>query len=198
MTKNSDDEYIAAALKGNEQAFGMLMERYLPAVYTFALRLTGNGDDAEDIAQEALFKTWKHLKRFKRGASFKTWLFSIARNTAIDHARKKKPLLFTELTHPDANEDFEHGLEGDEPAADILFDKDADASVVAAALDTLPVLQREVLTLHYREELTLQEIATILKTPLNTVKSRDRRALQALKKALAPEKGLKSYYKEEK
>ncbi|MES2014546.1 MAG: RNA polymerase sigma factor [Patescibacteria group bacterium] len=186
----SDDDLIQNTLRGDESAFATLMGRYLTPVYSFIRTLTGNTEDAEDIAQESLFKAWKNLKRFKTGASFKTWLFSIARNTAIDYARKKKPLLFTELTRPLADEDFEHHL----PSMDESIEKSIDRSIEIENLNTylegLSTEHREVLTLHYREELTLQEISQVLKLPLNTVKSRDRRALKALEKALAPKSAL--------
>lgn len=184
-----DDVLIVKTLEGDESAFAKLMERYLAPVYNFALGLTGKKEDAEDIAQEALFKAWKNLKRFKIGASFKTWLFSIARNTMIDYARKKKPALFTELAHPDAHEEFEHGLADSASNAEIDFDTAIESESLYAALEMLSPPYREVLLLHYKEDLSLKEISDILKIPLNTVKSRDRRALQALRAALgAPEK----------
>lgn len=187
--KAGDDILIAKTLEGDESAFAELMERYLPPVYNFALGLTGKKEDAEDIAQEALFKAWKHLKRFKPNASFKTWLFSIARNTAIDYARKKRPSLFTELTHPDAHEEFEHGLIDSSPNVEVRFDSTIESEALYAALNTLSASHREVLILHYKEALSLQEISEMLHIPLNTVKSRDRRALQALRSILnAPEK----------
>lgn len=188
----TDDELITASIAGDERALSILMDRYLSPVYSFALSITSNKEDAEDIAQETFFKAWKNLKRFKLGAPFKTWLFAIARNTAIDYARKKKPALFAELIHPLADEDIEHSLADTTPQPDVLFETTERVEFITHALSLLSPLYREILTLHYREEFTLQEISGLLDIPLNTVKSRDRRALQALRELLAPKNGLVS------
>ncbi len=183
----TDDELILSSIKGSEPAFTELMKRYLNPVYNFAVSLTGNKEDAEDVAQETFFKAWKHLKRFRTGSPFKAWVFAIARNTTIDYARKKKPALFAELTRPLIEEDFEHTLRDTADNAETIFDQAIDVETVGNALSRLSTPYREVLTLHYREEFTLQEISVMLKIPLNTVKSRDRRALKALRELLAPE-----------
>jgi len=184
----TDDELIVEYESGNEAAFTELLDRYLDAVYSFALRLTGVKEEADDIAQETFLKAWKNLKRFKKGANFKTWLFSIARNTAIDFFRKKKPKLFAEFSRHDDGEDFEHGIADTAPSAGILFDERLSAERIDRALAQLAPIYREVILLHYREALTLEEAAQALNIPLNTAKSRDRRALIMLRELLEPER----------
>lgn len=183
----TDDELIAAYEAGEEPAFAELLDRHLDAVYSFALRLTGTKEEADDIAQETFLKAWKHLKRFRKGANFKTWLFSIARNTSIDYLRKKKPILFRELSRKENDEDFEHGIIDTTPRAEVLFDEHLSTERLEGAIAQLAPLYREIIILHYREGLTLDEASRVLEMPLNTVKSRDRRALIALRKLLEPE-----------
>ncbi len=184
----TDDELVAAYEGGDEGAFAALTERYLPAVYAFAFRLVGGKEAAEDVAQETFVKAWKNLKRFKKGAKMKTWLFSIARNTAIDDLRKKRPKLFGELGGNDDRSEFEQRLPDDAPDAEIRFDESIATEALEEALAKLAPMYREIILLHYHESLTLQEVAETLGIPVNTVKSRDRRALAALRKLLEPAK----------
>lgn len=183
MQEKSDDELVAAYAAGDESAFAVLIERHLPAVYSFAYRLIGNAEEADDVAQDTFVKAWKHLKRFQKGAKMKTWLLSIARNTAIDFLRKKRPSLFSEFGSED-DAAFEERLADAGPSAETRFDEQLNAERVDAALATLPPRYREVVLLHYREGMTLDETARTLGIPLNTAKSRDRRALIALRKLL--------------
>lgn len=182
----TDDELIAEYEAGDESAFAELLDRHLDAVYSFALRLTGSKDEAEDVAQETFFKAWKSLKRFRKGANFKTWLFAIARNASIDSLRKKKPALFGELSFADG-EEFEHGLADNTPSAGTMLDQEISKGRLDEALATLAPIYQEILLLHYHGEMTLEEAALTLGIPLNTAKSRDRRALIALRKLLEPE-----------
>lgn len=188
----TDDELIESYGSGDERAFAELLDRYLDTVYAFALRLVGSRDDAEDIAQETFLKAWKSLARFRKGANFKTWLLAIARNTAIDRLRKKRHLLFTELTRED-DDDFEHSVRDDTPLAPVLYDERLAAETLEEAVGKLPPHYREIVILRYREGLTLEESAHVLKVPLNTAKSRDRRAQIALRKLIEPGKGGTTY-----
>lgn len=184
----TDDELIAAYEAGDERAFSELLDRYLDAVYSFVFRMTGSKEESEDIAQDTFLKAWKNLKRFREGANFKTWLFSIARNTTVDFFRKKKPMLFSEFSRHDDDEEYEHSIRDTAPSAGILFDERLSSETVDRALATLAPIYREIILLHYREALTLDEAARTLKIPLNTAKSRDRRALGMLRELLEPER----------
>ncbi len=186
-----DDALIKSYEDGDEGALARLIERHMPAVHAFAARMTGSSDEAADIAQETFFRAWKNLARFKKGMKFKTWVFAIARNLSVDRLRRKKPVLFGAFEEDREGDSFEHSIaDADIETAEAAFDRALAADGLSRALATLTPAYREVLILHYQEGLTLAEIAKSLRVPLNTVKSRNRRALIALKEALHPKDGV--------
>jgi len=181
----TDDELIEGYERGDEASLSLLIGRYLTPLYNFAFRVVGKREDAEDIVQETFMKAWKHLGRFRKGANFKTWLFSIARNTAIDHLRKKRPLSFSAFEGEEEGADYEQMIPDSTKLPDELAEMRLTAEFLERALDALPPIYREIIVLHYQEEMTLEESAEAIGIPLNTAKSRDRRALIALRKLLA-------------
>ena len=94
---------------------------------------------------------------------------------------------FRDFSRREDDDDFEHGIPDTAPTAGALFDAQLSVERIDRALAELAPMYREVILLHYREALTLDEAARILKVPLNTLKSRDRRALIMLKKLLEPQ-----------
>lgn len=185
--EKTDEELMREYRAGDENALSILIERHLPSVFGFLVRKIGNRENAEDIAQETFLKAWRHIRTFAEGRSFKAWLFAIARNASIDYLRKKKTLSFGDMS-VDGEEGFEHSLSDTDPLPDALFDSAITAQTVERGLKQLSKEHAEVLTLHYREEFSLAEIADLLGVSVNTVKSRDRRAKEALKAILAPKR----------
>ncbi len=183
----TDEELIEAHLKGDGSAFPALVGRYLDQAYDLALRL-GGGDDANDITQEAFIKAWRNLKRYRReAASFRTWMFAILRNTAIDFARKKSrkgSSPFSAFDTEDGGNRLLETLPDDAPQPDDLFAEAESKEALERALAALPFRAREVLLLKYFEDMTFDEIGRALGEPLNTVKSRHRRALALVRSAL--------------
>src|ERR1700761_9085789 len=82
--------YLSGARRGDRAAFQALVERHARGLYRLAWRITGNGNDAEDVVQEAFLKAWKQLSRFDGRASFGTWLHRICTNCALDQVRARK------------------------------------------------------------------------------------------------------------
>jgi len=188
--KSSDEEIILLYKNGEEEAFKELINRYTSPIYNFVARLA-NKNDASDIVQETFIKVWKNLNRFDdTKASFKTWIFTIAKNTVTDFLRKKKSLLFTDL-EKDTDEDINSFAENI-PDEDLLPDsalqklqeKEADKKFLNNLLENLHPNYQEVLTLRYQEEMTFEEIGKILNKSLNTVKSQHRRAIIELRRML--------------
>jgi RNA polymerase sigma factor (sigma-70 family) len=183
----SDEELIADYLAGDEAAFGMLTARHLGGVYTFALRLVGDSAAAEDIAQETFLKAWKSLKKYdERSSKFKTWMLRIARNTAIDYLRKKKHVPLSAFDNESGSNVLAETVAADEELAPQALERLDDARELHAVLELLPPKHREILLLYYSSDHTFEEIALMLEEPANTVKSRHRRALAALREIIAP------------
>ena len=181
--EKTDEEIIALYKNGNIEAFKNLIDRYLTPIYNFAARAT-NQSDAPDIVQEIFIKIWKHIKRFKpKKASFKTWLFTVARNTITDFLRKKKSVSFSDMDSRDSNiYSFAENIPDEKPLSDQSLQKLQDRELLNKILKKLPLVERKILKLHYQENMTFKKIGAVLKKPLHTVKSIHRRLLAKLRK----------------
>jgi RNA polymerase sigma-70 factor (ECF subfamily) len=177
----TDEQLAESAKTGDEVAFKQLMDRYIGPIYNFALQYARNEEDAEDIVQDAFFKTWKHIRRFSSGRSFKPWLYTIARNTALDHLKKKKSVVFSTLDDAENDIVFADTLKDPEPLPQGVFENTETALLLEKSMETLHPDHRAVLVLHYHQEMTFEEIALAMQKPMNTVKSWHRRALQRIR-----------------
>ena len=181
MENYTDEQLIANYLKGDEKLLGILIKRYLKPIYNFAYRYTNNPQDSEDITQEVFIKAWHSFKKFNRQKSFKTWIFSIAKNTAIDFLRKKKAIPFSVLENTKGDNFFINTLADTTPISDELFEQTAVIRMLDSAMKQLPPKYRIVLSLRYNEHFTFREIAEILSESINTVKTRYRRGITILR-----------------
>lgn len=164
-----------------------ILNEYLKSVYNYAYRIAGNKNDAEDITQETFIKIWKNFKKINENKNLKAWIFAIARNTIIDHLRKRKNISFSQLDEQD-NEDeknyFSENIADVEPLPDEIFERKELKEELKEALAKIRPDFREIILLHYVEDLTFEEIAKIVEKPLNTVKSHHRRSLSEIRKLL--------------
>lgn len=178
----TDENLIDNYLSGDENFFKLLIDKYTPIMYAFCLCFTKE-ENAFDLTQEIFVKVWKNIKKFKKEKSqFKTWLFVIARNTVTDYLRKKKTIPFSSLNTDD--NDFVETIEDEELLPDEYLIKLEEKEFLNEKLQELSFLYKEILVLHYQEDMTFDEIGKVLKKPLNTVKSCHRRALIKLKEIL--------------
>ncbi len=177
--EKSDNEIIELYKNGEKEALKYLIERYASPIFNFVAHLT-NRNDAPDIVQDIFIKTWKNIKRYdSKKASFKTWIFTITRNSVTDFWRKKKNILFTEI-----EESFSENIPDENLLPDEVLQKLEDAELLNKTLEKLRPDYREVLVLYYQEEMTFEEIGGILSKPTNTVKSQHRRAIIELRELL--------------
>ena len=95
MKQLSDEHLVSKYLSGEKEALEILIRRYLKPVYGFVYKYTGGVSETEDISQDVFIKVWKNLKKFDQVKNFKTWLFTIAKNTTLDFLRKKKMIPFS-------------------------------------------------------------------------------------------------------
>jgi RNA polymerase sigma-70 factor (ECF subfamily) len=186
METQSDGELIRRYRKGDERALSILIQRHLDAVYRFARRMVNDASLADDIAQDTFVKAWRHLGRFKTSKSFRTWVLSIAKNTAIDALRKKNPIAFSQL-ETEEQTSFADTIPDSQPLAFEMLERQDSAHLLEDALMTLPPKSRSIVLMHETENLTFQDIADAMHEPMNTVKSRYRRALELLRRRLKSE-----------
>ncbi|NCU28226.1 MAG: RNA polymerase sigma factor [Candidatus Moranbacteria bacterium] len=179
----SDENLIEDYVGGDDASFKLIIDRYTPIVFGYVSRFVGK-DNADDLTQNVFIKVWKNIRNFDdEKASFKTWLFKIARNTTIDYLRKKKSINFSSLDSDE--EDFASGLEDDHDNQEDILIKSENINALKEAIKILPLNYREILVLYYEQDMTFKEIGELLNKPLNTVKSYHRRALIRLKKELS-------------
>ena len=180
MSNITDEELVGNILTGDEMAFEELLKRYLKPIYNFLYRFAGDIAALDDLTQETFIKVWKNLKRFDPEKKFKTWIFTIAKNTAYDHLKKKKTIPFSFF----ADEEGENWLENiaDENfLPDEILERKNLSEEMDIIIEKIPSHYRAILLLHYREDFSLHEIAEILSEPYNTIKSRHQRGLKKLK-----------------
>jgi len=160
------------------------VERYAHSLYYFIYGYVRDAAQAEDSTQDTFVKMWKNVKRFDETKRFKTWLFSIAKNTALDALKKKRTLPFSALESDEEEQSFIETIVDPDAFLNDLFEKQENAQLLSRAIDTLSEKYRTVVYLHNSEGLTFLEIAEVLKGPIDTIKSRHRRALGILKNKL--------------
>ncbi|AZD89644.1 RNA polymerase ECF-type sigma factor [Pseudomonas chlororaphis subsp. aureofaciens] len=180
---SSDETLLARYRAGDSTAFEVLYQRHRQGLYRFLLSLCDKAELADEVYQD----TWLSLIRTSSApqgrASFRTWLYQIARNRLIDHWRKHG------LRNPlhDSNDEQLHELADDASGPEQHLSLSRERQRIDAALQDLPADQREVFLLRAHGELELPQIASLTDTPLETVKSRFRYALKKLRRLLAEE-----------
>jgi RNA polymerase sigma-70 factor (ECF subfamily) len=186
LPDKNDEEIILLYKNGDREAFRVLINRYTSPLYNFTARLT-NRNDAPDIVQEIFIKAWKNIGHFDSlKASFKTWIFTIAKNATTDFLRKKKSLLFSDMEKDSEDiNSFAENIPDEGLLPDRVLQKLQDSQFLDKVLKKLPPNYREVLLFHYQEEMTFEEIGKILDKPLNTVKSQHHRAILELRKIIS-------------
>jgi RNA polymerase sigma-70 factor, ECF subfamily len=177
----SENLAIAHGLKRQDpELLDELIELYQHRLLRYLLFLTGKREVAEDLFQETWMRVLLRGGQYNGKARFDTWLFTIARNLVIDLSRKRTMASLDEMS--EGGEDdrpFEIAMSGPSPLEQ--FQSREDCAEVGEVLLKLEPNYREVLVLRFYEELSLEEIATMTKAPLSTVKSRLYRGLAALK-----------------
>lgn len=187
-----DRALIARAQRGDIGAFNELVQRYEKSVYNFAYRLSGNYDNANDIAQDAFIRAYNAINSFRGDASFSTWLFRITTNVFLDERKKAR-------AHPQQSLDeylqldessVARQIEDPSPTPEDIATGKEKTAVLASAVASLPEYQRAMVVMYHMEQKAYEEIAEIMDLPIGTVKSRLNRARLALKEKLSPQREL--------
>ena len=175
---------IAQGLKRQDpELLDFLIETYQHRLMRYLMFLTSKREVAEDLFQEVWIRVLRRGAQYNGKARFDTWIFTIARNLVIDLSRKRTMASLDEMREGGEDErPFEIAEESPSPLDRYEFKENA--AELAEVLQGLEPNYREVLTLRFGEEMSLDEIATLTRAPLSTVKSRLYRGLAALKPAL--------------
>jgi len=178
-TFSTQEDSIARLQRGELDALGAVMARYQHRLYRFLHRLLQDPVAVDDVFQQTWLRVIEKIGRYDARRQFDAWLFSVARNLAIDYLRLRRS---SSLDSPDESgiapiERLEAA--GQSPLEQLLeFER---GTVLSAVVAKLPVIHREVLTLRFEEDMKLEEIAEVAGVPISTVKSRLGRALESLR-----------------
>src|SRR5678809_347736 len=181
-TGPSDEELVEEFQRGDPYAFDVLVGRWDRKIQGAIYRIMGPEEDARDLCQETLLKAYRALGTFKKEARFSSWLYQIALNVCRDRLRRRKSrpqVSLDELMDAGEIAPFSKGPS----SLDLIEARDL-SRVVAAAVDSLPQEQREVVVLKEYQGLTFLEIAEALDIPISTVKTRLYRGLSLLRQRL--------------
>lgn len=176
---------IKQVIKGDQDAFGEIVEIYKNSVYQICYRMLGNRHEAEDMAQEAFIRAYVNINSFNQNLKFSTWLFRIATNLCIDRIRKKKPdyYLDAEVSGTEGLTMYSQ-IPSNTPLPEAELESMELQEMVQKEILKLPEKYRSPIVLKYMEDLSLNEISEILDLPLGTVKTRIHRGRESLRQQL--------------
>lgn len=179
---------IRRAREGDSAAMNSLVEAHYKQAYNLAYHLSGNYDEASDIAQEAFVRVYHSLANFRGDANFSTWLYRIVTNVFLDERKKQKVRAHSSLEEYLELEDntVTRQIEDPSPGPEHLVEQGERNTVVGDAVRSLPEIQRAMIAMYHFQSLSYEEIAEVLNLPIGTVKSRLNRARLALKNKLEP------------
>ena len=179
MSQKPDDYLIDRVIKGENNAYAELVDRYKQMVYTLAYKIVKNREDAEEVAQDTFVKAYNALNDFKGDSKFSTWLYKIAYYRSLDYLKKNKRQV--ETTKIDISE--EYNIASLDDALDALEAKDR-TEIIKHAIQKLPGEDSVLITLYYFETLSMNEISKVMGISPNTIKVRLFRGRKRLAKIL--------------
>ena len=186
IQETEDEGLILQFYQGDQEALTVIFKRYKDGLFNFALRFVGNRADAEDAVSHAFMMVCEKRYTIKPGASFKTWLYTVARNSCLSKFRSQNKLF--SLWSPKSDPDHDQAIDVRDPrllARDQLSQKEIMA-IVAQAVSKLPQEQKEALILREYNGLSYEEISQVLDCSLEKVKVLIFRARNRLKDVLPP------------
>ncbi|MFI5205510.1 MAG: RNA polymerase sigma factor [Candidatus Paceibacterales bacterium] len=184
MQEFTDHQLVQRYLKGDEKSFEVLVLRYTHLIYRFVAGYVRDGQVAQDITQDVFLKVFKNIKKVDKDKNFKSWIYTIAKNTAFDALKKKQSIAFSNFEAPDGKNYLTEKLVEGAPLPDKLAQLGESKHAFLQAIGKLSSKYKTVLTLYYYQGLNFREIAEKLEESINTVKSKHRRGLALLKVAI--------------
>ena len=181
----TEQEYIQRARRGDPEAFEKLVLKYQDKIYTLAVRMVREREEAMDLAQEAFIRAWQNLDSFQGESSFGTWLHRLTTNVCLDHLRKqnRRQEIAVTISLDEEPAGWNEPADLSQDPQRILEQNQLQEAVVQG-LEKLPEHHRRPLVMREVAGLSYQEIAGALELDLGTVKSRIARARMNLRKIL--------------
>jgi RNA polymerase sigma factor (sigma-70 family) len=179
-TGTPDIDLIQLVLAGSQPVYAQLVDRYKNLVFSIVLRYVKGREDAEEVAQDVFIKAYRSLKDFKGASKFSTWLYTIATTTSLSFLRKKQ----LEVQSLDNEKVFATASTIDSGISANQIEKKSKVTMVNQAIALLNPDDAQVITLFYKGEQTLEEIAQIMGKETNAVKVQLHRARTRLKEKM--------------
>jgi len=186
IQKIPDEELVERARHGNQEAFSEIVKRYQNKIYSYASRLVGNRDEAEDLTQEVFIKVYKNLYGFDIKRKFSSWIYRIAHNESVNHIKKRS---YFKILSIEQNDFLKNTMSSTENLIEEIIQKES-SEKIRKLLDKISFKYKEVLVLRYFEEKSYEEMSDILRIPTNTVGTLINRAKGQLEQIVKKE-GLK-------
>ncbi len=181
---SEEQDLVRLAKKGDVGAFGTLVRANEAKVYNLTLRMTGNPEDARDLAQEAFLLAYRRLPAFRMECSFSTWLYRLTANLCIDFLRRERRRKSMTVSMEDQMGQQEEGMnQWQEPQAEL--ERLEIRAVLEQGISRLSEEHRQILLLREMSGLSYEEIGSLLKLESGTVKSRLARARKQLREILS-------------
>jgi RNA polymerase sigma-70 factor (ECF subfamily) len=181
-TYSNADDQILRLQRGDPEALTAILACYQHRLYRYLCRLVHDPALADDLFQQTWLRVMEKIGRYDARARFDTWLFSVAHNLAIDHLRRQRCSSLDEPADSGTTAADRLRAPGPDPLEELLESERVE--ILAAGMQELPAIHREVLSLRFEEGMRLEQIAEVAAVPLSTVKSRLHRALQSLRDAV--------------
>lgn len=187
LSAAEETRLVAEAKNGDPRSFEALVDRYMGPAVRVAMGYVANRDDANDLAQEAFYRVFKALGRFRDGEPFAPWFFRIVRNACLTHLDKyrRRGHFSRQARHADGEPDVDLPDRRARPPEDVAELNESQRQFWSA-LERLPVNHREIIVLRHIEELDYAAIAAVLEIPIGTVMSRLFHARRRLRGLLEP------------
>lgn len=181
MTREQELIVVQRVQRGDVNAFELLMSEYEKNVYSIALRMTGNSEDAADMTQESFIKAFNSIVSFRGESKFSVWLYRIVSNVCLDfiRARNRRPTVSLSAEDDDG-EETQLDITDESQSPEVLLERGLTRDAVRRGLNTLPPDFKQILLLREIQGLSYEEIAQTLGLEAGTVKSRIFRARKRL------------------
>lgn len=171
--ERADEELVLAVQIGDITAFETLVRRYQARLHYYVWRFVGNPESTDEVIQDVFFKLYQTIERVDVSKKVQSYIYAIARNTAISYVRQNRPQARIDESISD----------DDVSLIDVLLNKERE-KIVQNAVCTLSMMQQKAIKLYYFEELSYNDISKVLHVPINTVRTHLSRAKKVLKQRL--------------